>query len=444
MALRKVWVVAAREYQTSIKSKAFVISLVAMPVLMGGGIVAQWLLRDTVDLAPKKLAIVDRTGKLADGLVAAADARNERETHNESGKQTRPLYEIECVDPAAIGEPPQSTLALSDRVRRKELFAFLQIGPDALRPAASAGPAGKIAYHSDNATFDDLHRWLTGILNGQVQLLRLKEAGLDPAVVQPAMQPIAVQQLGLVSGTQDETGALQISEAEQVNQVAHIFVPMGLMMLMFLAIFVGAAPLLQSVLEEKMARIAEVLLGSMTPFELILGKLLGTVAVSLTMVSIYLAGGYYALHYSGYSEFFPMHLMGWFLAFMSLAILMYGSLFAAIGAAVTDLKEAQSAMLPVTLLAVMPMFVWLTVVKSPTATFSVVLSLIPPATPMLMLMRQAVPPGIALWQPLLGMALVLVTTVACVFAAGRIFRIGILMQGKGANVVQMLKWAVRG
>ncbi len=136
--------------------------------------------------------------------------------------------------------------------------------------------------------------------------------------------------------------------------------------------------------------------------------------------------------------------LGWFLAFMSLAILMYGSLFAAIGAAVTDLKEAQSAMLPVTLLAVMPMFVWLTVVKSPTATFSVVLSLIPPATPMLMLMRQAVPPGIALWQPLLGMALVLVTTVACVFAAGRIFRIGILMQGKGANVVQMLKWAVRG
>src|SRR4030095_2712024 len=102
-----------------------------------------------------------------------------------------------------------------------------------------------------------------------------------------------------------------------------------------------------------------------------------------------------------------MHLMGWFVVFMSLAILMYGSLFAAIGAAVTDMKEAQSAMLPVMLLAMLPMFVWLPVVKSPTATFSVVLSLTPPATPMLMLMRQAVPPGIALWQPLLGVALAL-------------------------------------
>ncbi len=444
MALRKVWAIAAREYQTSVKSKAFVISLVAMPILMGGGIVAQWLLRDTVDLATKKLAVVDRTGKLWDGVVAAAQARNEHEARNESGKQVRPLYEVEHVDPATIGEPPQSTLALSDRVRAEDLFAFVEIGPDALNSPATVGRTGKITYHSNNATFDDLHRWITGALNSQIQLLRLKEAGLDPAVVQRATQQMAVEQLGLVSATDDATGSPHISEAEQVNQAAHIFVPLGFMMLMFLAVFVGAAPLLQSVLEEKMARIAEVLLGSVTPFELIMGKLLGTVAMSFTMVSIYLAGGFYALYYAGYAEFFPMHLMGWFVVFMSLAILMYGSLFAAIGAAVTDMKEAQSAMLPVMLLAMLPMFVWFNVIKSPTATFSVVLSLIPPATPMLMLMRQSVPPGIALWQPLLGVALVLVTTVACVFAAGRVFRIGILMQGKGANLMQMLKWAIRG
>jgi ABC-type Na+ efflux pump permease subunit len=215
-------------------------------------------------------------------------------------------------------------------------------------------------------------------------------------------------------------------------------------MLMFLAVFVGASPLLQSVLEEKMARIAEVLLGSVTPFELIMGKLLGTVGVSLTMVSVYLAGAYYALWHLGYAELFPTHLLVWFLVFMSLAVLMYGSLFSAIGAAVTDMKEAQSAMMPVILLAMFPMFIWLNVVRSPTATFSQVASLFPPATPMLMLMRQAVPPGVPLWEPILGVLLVLLTTVACVFAAGRVFRIGILMHGKGANVMQMLKWAIRG
>jgi ABC-type Na+ efflux pump permease subunit len=181
-----------------------------------------------------------------------------------------------------------------------------------------------------------------------------------------------------------------------------------------------------------------------TPFELIMGKLLGTVGVSLTMVSVYLAGAYWALHHFGYAELFPTHLLVWFLVFMSLAVLMYGSLFSAIGAAVSDLKEAQSAMMPVLILAMLPMFVWLNVVRSPTATFSQVLSLFPPATPMLMLMRQAVPPGVPLWEPIVGVVLVLLTTIVCVFAAGRVFRVGILMQGKGANVVQMIKWAIHG
>ncbi|UCC31708.1 MAG: hypothetical protein JSU86_05390, partial [Phycisphaerales bacterium] len=83
-------------------------------------------------------------------------------------------------------------------------------------------------------------------------------------------------------------------------------------------------------------------------------------------------------------------------------------------------------------------------VKEPLATSSTVMSLFPPATPMLMILRQAVPPGVPLWQPLLGVALVILTTMACVFAAGRIFRVGILMQGKGANLGQMMRWALRG
>jgi ABC-type Na+ efflux pump permease subunit len=250
--------------------------------------------------------------------------------------------------------------------------------------------------------------------------------------------------MGLASTATDDGGDEHISEAERVNEAANFLIPLACLMLMFLAIFVGASPLLQSVLEEKMARIAEVLLGSVTPFELIMGKLLGTVGMSLTMVSVYLAGGYYALHHFGYAEMFPTHLLVWFVIFMSLAVLMYGSLFSAIGAAVTDMKEAQSAMMPLIIVAMLPMFVWLNVVRSPTATFSQVASLVPFATPMLMLLRQAVPPGVPLWEPILGVVLVLLTTVICVFAAGRIFRVGILMQGKGANVAQMLKWAIRG
>ena len=82
--------------------------------------------------------------------------------------------------------------------------------------------------------------------------------------------------------------------------------------------------------------------------------------------------------------------------------------------------------------------------REPNSTMATVLSLFPPVTPVLMLTRQAIPPGIPAWQPAPGMLLVLLTTVACVFAAGRVFRVGILMQGQGARFRDMLRWVVKG
>ena len=133
-----------------------------------------------------------------------------------------------------------------------------------------------------------------------------------------------------------------------------------------------------------------------------------------------------------------------FVVFQTLAVLMFGALFIAVGAAVTDMKEAQSLTTPVMILVMFPIFVFSKVIEEPTAPLSVILTLIPPATPMLMTRRQAVPPAVPLWQPLLGIVLVLMTTLVFVFAAGRIFRVGILMQGKGANVAELFRWVFRG
>src|SRR5262249_21044332 len=127
-----------------------------------------------------------------------------------------------------------------------------------------------------------------------------------------------------------------------------------------------------------------------------------------------------------------------------LVVLMYGWVLIAMGAACTDMKETQNLLWPVMLLASMPLWVWLTVVREPDSTFSQGMSLFPFATPMLMTARLAVSPPPPLWQPLLGAVLVLATTLLCVWAAGRIFRIGILMQGKGAKVGEILKWVFRG
>jgi len=108
------------------------------------------------------------------------------------------------------------------------------------------------------------------------------------------------------------------------------------------------------------------------------------------------------------------------------------------------MREIQTLMWPVMVLAMLPLFVALPVIKEPNSSFAFWASFFPPATPMIMIARQAVPPGIPLWQSALGVAVVLLTALGCVYAAGRIFRVGILMQGKGAKIGDLVRWVVRG
>src|SRR5262249_38282369 len=164
----------------------------------------------------------------------------------------------------------------------------------------------------------------------------------------------------------------------------------------------------------------EVLLGSIRPFPLMLGKIVGTSGVSLTIAAVYLAGAYWAAHHYGFAEFVPPSLLAWFLLFQTLASLMYGSLYIAIGAACSDMKETQNLLWPVMLLATAPMFVLGSVLQEPNSAVATGLSFFPFATPMLMIARQAVPPGIGWWQPALGALGVLAMTLLCVWAAGRI------------------------
>ncbi len=193
-----------------------------------------------------------------------------------------------------------------------------------------------------------------------------------------------------------------------------------------------------------MQRIAEMMLGSIRPFELMMGKLVGLMGVSLTLAALYLGGAYWAAHHFGMMELISPTILAWVRAYLILAILMYGALFIAVGAACADIRDTQTMLWPVMLLAMLPLFVWINVAKEPASTFATAISFIPTATPMLMLIRVAVPPGIAWWQPALGLVLMAVTTVFCVYAAGRIFRVGILMQGKGASVRDLARWVFRG
>jgi ABC-type Na+ efflux pump permease subunit len=199
--------------------------------------------------------------------------------------------------------------------------------------------------------------------------------------------------------------------------------------------------MLNSVIEEKMSRISEVLVGSVTPFQLMMGKLAGGAAASILLSAIYISGGLaIAQYWGGYASSVTPAIVAWFLLFLILALFMFGSLFVAIGAACNDLKDSQNMMTPVMLLVMLPMFTAGSVLRAPDGTLALALSMIPTASPFLMLLRIALRPGPPLWQVLLSVTLLVATALCVVWAAGRIFRTGLLMQGKSATIPEMLRW----
>lgn len=438
--MRKILRLARREYKASVQTKGFIIGLVLAPILMGGGIIGMVLMKDQVDTADRKVAVVDRSGAVAAAVAAAAEERNAAEVNDPAtGEKVKPAYLIEVVDPDE-GEMEAQRLALSERVRRGELHGFVEVGPEVLHPGED-GETARIQYYARNAALDEVRRWIVWPLNGELRRQRLTELGVDAEELDGVLFWIPVQGMGLVS-VDAETGA--IGEARKSHEGEAVGVPMVLMFLMFLMIMMGAVPLLNSVMEEKTQRIAEVLLGSLKPFEFMMGKVLGGVGVSLTGSVVYVVGGIVMIAAMGFAEFVPYRVLPWFFVFMLLAIFMIGSMLAGVGAACSEAKDAQSLTLPTMLPVIAPMFVMLPVLREPQSGLATWMSLFPPCTPMLMLARMATPGGVPGWQPWVGLCGMILFTLISVWVGGRIFRMGILLQGKPPKLGEMLRWAIRG
>jgi ABC-2 type transport system permease protein len=458
--MRKIMLIAAREYKAAVRTKAFLFGLLSMPIMMFGSIIVQVALRNQVDTADKHFAVVDRTpgAAVTPVLEAAARLRNASQIHDpKTNLQTSPKF---LIEPVAPSEPSPGAIArqryeLSQRVLAKELIGFLEIGPEVLKPPTgpppSLDPRGRpletprdevsARYQTNTPLDDDFPRWAEQVVNAASVQQRASASKISIKALTDSLTPVHLS-IKKLSKKDPKTG--EIADAPDEGRAASFLAPAALSIMMLMMVLVGTTPLLQSVFEEKMARIAEVMLGSVRPFELMMGKLLGMVAVSLTTGTLYLGGAYYAAWRYGFADYLPASLIAWFFIYQILGVLMYGAIFIAIGAACSDIKETQSLIMPVMLLAMIPMFTLANLIERPSSPLSVGLSFFPFATPMVMIVRQSIPPGIPWWQPALGIFGVLATTVACVYAAGRVLRVGLLMQGKGANFAQMARWIIRG
>ena len=432
----KIWSVALFEYRNAVQSKAFIVGVVMMPVLMGGALLVQALVKDKTDLSDRRLAVVDRSGQLFDVIARAVEVRNAGEIFDAETpeKQVRPKFLVENVNPS-VGEG-RIDLSLSERVRAEELFAFIDIGADVFDADATAN--AEISYHTQTPTFRELPRWLDDVINEEIRRARFERSGLDRSLVEKIHRSVPVQRLGLV----DVDAGGEVQEAERENELATFGIPAGAMFLLFMMVMMSAPALLNSVLEEKMQKISEVLVASVTPFQLMMGKLLGTVFVSLTLSILYLGAIGVLLWRFDALHMVPVEIWFWFLLFQLLALLIFGSIFIAIGAACSEIRDAQSLMMPAMMLVMIPMFCWFIVLESPSSPFSRVVSLLPPATPLLMMLRIAIPPGPPWWEVLLGVVLTTAFAILCIAIAGKIFRIGILSQGQTPSLAKLAKWVI--
>ena len=286
-----------------------------------------------------------------------------------------------------------------------------------------------------------LRGWLNGPINDGVRLARLARLGVDIKRNTGLMASVPVEGLSLVE-RDEKTG--EIHEARKRNELEGFFVPFAVAMILAMIVMVGSAPMLQNVTQDKSQRVVETLLGAATPFELMSGKVLGSVGVSVTSSLLYVVAGVLAVNALGIAGLLPLSIIPWFYAYLLADVVMLCAFAAALGACCSTPQDAQNLAIVLLMPCLIPMFMLVTVLRQPNGMMATVMSLIPPFTPILMLLRQAKAEGVPAWQPWVGLAGVLVFAAATVWAASRIFRVAILMQGKPPKLTEMAHWAWKG
>ena len=408
----KVVTIALREFLDTVRTRAFILTSVLMPLVIMGFVFAAQSFSDMAEgekLPLRRIALLDETGALADAMAKQVGAFN-------VANPNQP-FELELPQSPDVDE-------LTQRIREGKLYAYLRVPAGVLEGKAPAELARK---DRQLRAGEALRR----MLNAAVEQVRFAQSDppIDPEYVAKLQQPVEL-----------ETVDLQTGEIGKDDTFVSLVTPFAAMFVLFMGTVQISYGLLTSVLEEKSSRVIEVLLAAVSPMQLMAGKIAGMVFVGLLLLSIWSGVGYAVAEARGYSNAISLQLLAFAGLYFLPGFLLYSALLAAIGSACNTLKDAQSLASPITIVNIVPMLLWLPISQSPQAAFSLVLSFIPPFTPFVMILRVCADPHIPWWQ-ILGTQLVLWASVfGAVWAASKIFRIGILMYGKPPTLRELARW----
>ena len=410
--MSKIGIVIQREYLTRVRKKSFIILTILMPILFTGMIFGIGFLSTISDKQAKVIVVSDDTGEYFPVL-----------------KSTEQYRFIEG----------KAGFADFRKTSDQSVYATLVITGDLLKnPEAITLISDKqLVSSAENTITSQLNEYLSDKKTESYGIPNLREIIKDSKV-----------NLKIKTVKTSETGKETQTSAEFTSVIGMVFT-----FLIYMFIFVYGAMVMQGVMEEKTNRIVEVIVSSVKPFDLMMGKLIGIGLVGLTQFGIwaivFLGVGFSGITLSGsvgmlqkMSELFASvniaEICFFFIVFFIGGYLMYASLFAAIGAMVNSQEDTQQYMMPITILIIFAFYAGFFSAQNPDGPLAFWTSLIPLTSPIVMMIR--VPFGVPWWQMLLSIALLFITVILIVKLAAKIYRVGILMYGKKPSYAEIVKW----
>ncbi len=438
--MSNISIIVGREFNERVRKKSFIITTILMPVLLIALMAAPALIMHFTRGETKSIAVIDESGLVAPALESGAEAEFE-------------------------------TTELSLDEARRELtdhFGVLWIGPDVL---TNPGNVKLYANASSSMALEE---------NIRNQIERVLEAEKLKGYQIEDLDRILAEVHTEVTMQTFRNDESQEEDAQAQSSAVSAFVGFALGMVLYMFLVIYGAMVMQSVIEEKNNRVLEVIVSSVRPFDLMMGKILGVACVAVVQILLWVVlvvgiGGLVMPHLmpadvlasaqavqSGALDAstaaaaagidpdmlqalatatdlgYVVMLVVWLLLFLIGGYLLYSAMFAAVGSSVDNVQDAQQLQTPITIPIILGFLVAMSVMNDPNSQIAFWFSIIPFTSPVVMMAR--IPCGIPMWEILLSLVLLYASFVVMVWLAAKIYRVGIFMYGKKPTFRELAKW----
>lgn len=438
--MKQIFLVFKREYLTRVKKKSFLLATILTPLIMPLIILTiVYFATKEKDSRSDEILVLDKSGFFDETFDVTSFDFQFIEGDLESAK-------TEFLDKGAFG--------------------LLYIPEVDLSDASVKAFEGFELYSKTNPSINAISR-IEGVIRNKLEDIKLEKSGLDPVVIENLQVSVDLSSFNI-----SDSG-----ESTESNSKLSFAIGYGTGFLIYMFIFIYGSQIMQSVLDEKTSRIVEVIISSVRPFQLMMGKVLGVGAVGFTQLLIWfvLIGGLSTLGLSilaGNSDVMMeaatqqvpgeameqlteqqemvaeiqgmiasvpvVKILLCFLFYFLGAYFLYGALYAAIGSAVDSIQDASQFMFPIIIPIIGAIMAMFFVLDDPNSGLAVTLSLIPLTSPIIMMAR--LPFGVPGWELALSMVLLIGGFMGTIWFAGRVYRVGILMHGVKVNYKTIAKW----